>query len=58
MTPSVFLAFQREGLLERAGMSSFMVVAKTEALLQAGNTPEKGVRCFSFPSRHWHLLSL
>lgn len=58
MTPSVFLAFQRERLLERAGISSFMVVAKTEALLQAGNTPEKEARCFSFTSRHWHLLSL
>lgn len=61
MTPSVFfffLAFQREGLLERAGISSFMVVAKTKALLQAGNTPEREVRCFSFTSRHWHLLSL
>lgn len=53
-----FLAFQREGLLERAGISSFMVVAKTKALLQAGNTPEREVRCFSFTSRHWHLLSL
>ena len=63
MTPSVcllffFFAFQREGLLERAGISSFMVVAKTKALLQAGNTPEKEVRCFSFTSGHWHLLSL
>lgn len=42
--------------MERAGVSSFMVVAKTEALLQAGDTLEKEVRCFSFTSRHWHLL--